>query len=181
VQWQRAPYNGGFGSPQSPPAWQQTTQTTVTLTGLTPGYEYCFSTRARDRAGNLGGYATARCIARPLDDKSLAKTSAWTRKTDSRYYLNTVTTTTTHGAKLTRTGVRANQLELLVTKCSSCGSITVSFAGFTQSWSLKARKTKRRAALATAPFSYRTGTLTITVTSSSGKLVEIDGLGVRRT
>ncbi|MDQ1604765.1 MAG: large repetitive protein [Actinomycetota bacterium] len=105
VRWRRAPYDGGFGSWHYPSSWQNTTSTSRTLSGLAPGYEYCFSARSRDAADNVSPWpAAARCVARPLDDVKLARTTTWTRHQDIRFYLSTYTSTTVKGATLSRTG-----------------------------------------------------------------------------
>lgn len=54
----------------SPPAWQGTTATSVTMTGA-PGADLCFRVRARDRAGYVSGYDNAWCKAIPYDDRDL--------------------------------------------------------------------------------------------------------------
>jgi hypothetical protein len=123
----------------------------------------------------------ARCVSRPLDDVKLARTTTWTRHQDIRFYLSTYTSTTVKGPTLSRTGAQLKRLALVVQKCPACGSVTASVGStVVGSWSLKASTTKRKVLLVTAPFSYRTGTVRVKVTSS-GKPVHIDGLGIRRT
>jgi len=46
----------------------------VTLAG---GSQYCFSVRARDRAGNVGPWGAERCTSMALDDRSLSASSGW--------------------------------------------------------------------------------------------------------
>jgi hypothetical protein len=179
VRYEKAAYNATFGAWQYPSGWQGTTAKTQSL-ALTPGYEYCFSARARDKAGNVSGWARALCTSKPLDDKVLSASSGWARHSDARYYRSTFTSTKTHGARLTRKYVSADQLMVVATKCPTCGSISLKIGSATvKSWSLSASTTQRQVLLAPTAFSLRKGTVTITVTSS-GKRVEIDGLGVRR-
>src|SRR5665647_1762280 len=63
LRWARAAYNGGFTSAVYPSTWQKTTATKATLSGAAPGYTYCFSARARDKAGNLSAWSAPDKVA----------------------------------------------------------------------------------------------------------------------
>jgi hypothetical protein len=117
----------------------------------------------------------------PLDDKPLTASSGWTRVTATGYYLNTYSATTHLNATLTRTGAQFDRIALVATKCPTCGKVGV-YAGTTLlgTVSLVATTTVHEAVIVLAPVSLRTATLTIRVITS-GKVVQIDGLGVSRS
>lgn len=180
VRYRQAPWNGGFGGHT---AWHSaTTANSATFAGVA-GRTYCISARARDEHGNEGGWSSERCTATPLDDRMLTRTSAWTRGTSSSYYLGTFTSTKTYGAYLTRTGVQAKHLALLVTKCASCGKVKVSLNGTTLgTFDLHSSTTKRKQIVGVKTFSaVQTGTLKIQSVSPTGKAVYVDGVIARRS
>ncbi|MBE3076307.1 MAG: hypothetical protein IMZ75_15465 [Actinobacteria bacterium] len=181
ARWQRAAFNGGFTAAVYPSTWQKTTATRATLSSVAPGYTYCFSARARDRAGNLSAWSPPRCSAVALDDRSLTATSGWARVTGSVYYRGTATTTTRSAVTLTRKGVQARRIYLVATKCSTCGTVGVYWNGvLLKKVSLAAASTTRRNVLAVTTFtSVRTGTLSIR-TLVNGKSVQIDGVTLVR-
>jgi hypothetical protein len=179
VRYRKATYNGAFGSYSQP--WTGTTATSASL-GLAAGYEYCVSVRARDTFGNLGAWSAERCFARPMDDRALTMASSgWTRAVWSAFYLNTATYTGKYGISLTRT-VQGKRFYLVATRCSTCGLVSVYLGGkYIGAVNLWASTTQRQVVIGLpAQSSLFSGTLRIT-TRSTGKLVQIDGLGVRRT
>ncbi|MGH3369371.1 MAG: hypothetical protein ACRDPR_05165 [Nocardioidaceae bacterium] len=179
VRYRRSPYNGTFGAYVQP--WTGTRSTTVSLS-VAPGYEYCVAVRARDLYGNVSGWTAERCFSRPLDDTALTLSTGWTRSRNSVFYLGTVTSSSRYGAALTKPVV-ARRVTIVATRCPSCGSVAV-YLGTTRlgSVNLAASTTQRKVLIAlpalTAP---RSGTLRIVVTSASGRLVQIDGVAIRRT
>lgn len=181
VRYRKASYSGSFGAYISPPGWSATTATSRTL-AVAPGYEYCFSVRARDAVDNVSGWTPERCVSAPLDDRSLAQSGGWSRATGSAYYRSTVTRTTTGSASLTRTGVKTRRITLLVTKCPTCGSMNVYWGGTRISSISLYASTKRDRQLFTVPLlsTVRAGTLTLRSTSSR-KPVRVDGVAFRRS
>jgi N-acetylmuramoyl-L-alanine amidase/LGFP repeat len=179
VRYRRSSLSGSFGGFSQP--WTGTTATSVSL-GLVSGYEYCVSARARDTLGKLGPWSAERCFARPVDDRSLtAASTGWTRATWSAFYLGTATHTSRYGASLTR-AVQAKRLYLVATRCPTCGTVSAYLNDrYIGAVDLYSTTTVRQSiiALPTQTAVYG-GTLRIT-TRSTGKLVQIDGLGVRRT
>ena len=115
----------------------------------------------------------------PLDDRDLGASGGWARLKGKGFYLGTFTQTTGFGKSLSKGGIKAKQIQLLVETCSTCGSINVYWNNkFLHSFSLHASKTHKLVYLKVAVFkSVQTGTLKV-VTTSSGLLVVIDGLGV---
>jgi hypothetical protein len=178
--YERAPWNGVFGSWTFPTSWQALTSTALAAP-LAVGYTYCYSVRAFDKAGNVSAWTAVRCTARPLDDRAMgATTSGWTRATSSLYYLGTYTSTTTLNAKLARTGVVLDRVGIVATRCPTCGVVGV-YVGSTLigKINLYSATTQRKVVLALPRFSLRTGTVTVKVLTS-GKLVQVDGLAVSR-
>ena len=81
---------------------------------------------------------------------------------------------------LTRTSIKAKRLVLVVQKVANGGTVKVTFAGDSLgSFSLQDTGKKKQISLATFP-SVESGTLTIKVTSATGKPVNIDGLVVAK-
>lgn len=180
VRYRKAAWNTALGAFVLPATWQATTATTKTLTGSL-GAKYCFSARARDNRGNVSGWSTERCTARPLDGRSLAaSTAGWTRATGTAFYNGTITRTTTKGAILTRTGVLRGRAALVVTRCSTCGSVGVYYNGvLVKTVSLAATTTQRKVVIALPNFTPTSGTVKLKVLSSS-KSVQIDGFLIAR-
>jgi photosystem II stability/assembly factor-like uncharacterized protein len=183
VRYQRAAYNAGFGAWVYPAGWQALPASTskVTATGLVQGYDYCYSVRATDQAGNSSAWTPSRCTARALDDRTLSASTGWLRVTGSNWWNSTATTTTTAGARLTKSGVQLDQVGVVATTCNHCGSVAV-YVGATKigTISLYATATHYQRLLLLPRFSLRSGTVTIKVLSSS-KTVQIDGLLSTRT
>ena len=129
VRWARAAWNGGFTAAVYPSTWQKTTATKATLSSVAPGYTYCFSARARDKAGNLSAWSAPRCSAVAMDDRSLAVSAGWSRVTSSVFYRSTATVTSRSAVTLTRTGVQAKRIYLVATRCPTCGTVGVYWNG----------------------------------------------------
>ena len=182
LRYRRAAYGGSFGAWQSPAAWQNLSGTTLTAGGLQAGYDYCWSVRAADVAGNTGAWSPPRCTAVALDDRSLAtSTSGWHRGTGTAYYDHTVTTTSAKNAAVHRTGVTLDRAGVVATTCPSCGEVAV-YVGSTRigTVDLHASGTHHKTIKLLPAFRLRSGTVTIKVLSS-GKPVAVDGLVVSRT
>jgi hypothetical protein len=181
IRWQRAAFTGGFGAWVYPTGWQRTTATSASL-GVARGYSYCFAARARDKAGNTSAWSSPRCTAIPLDDRSMAASTGWTRITGGVFYAGTATGTTRYGAALTRPAVQAKRIALVATRCARCGTVGVYWNGtLIKKVSLYAATTQRKVALAVAGFSsVRSGTLTVR-SLTSGKTIQVDGVGFSRT
>lgn len=176
VRWRRAPYNGAFGS------WTETTvagATSKSFGPLAPGSTYCYSASARDQAGNSSAWASARCTAVPLDERSLTRTGTWTASTPSGWFRTTALSTTSLGARLSRSGAVVKRVSLTALACRTCGVVGV-YVGSTRvgTVNLAASTTQRRTWNLPA-FSLRSGTVSLRVLST-GKLVRIDALGISR-
>jgi hypothetical protein len=180
VRYQRAAYFGGFGRWSSPSGWSGTTATTKSLK-VAPGYDYCFEVRARDRAGNLGGWSARRCIARALDDRALSAGPGWSRRSGSGFYLGTYTTTTGNSRTLARSGARVVRVGVVGSTCAKCGAVAVYVGGTRVGTANFYAATAARQQIVLLPkFRYRSGTVTLR-TVSTGKTVQMDGLVLSRT
>jgi hypothetical protein len=125
VRWRRIEPNGRTSAWQYPSSWQNTTSTRRPSPGLADGFTYCFSTRARDAAGNASRWSAARCIAKPLDDRALWSSAGWSRGVGAKFYNKTHTSSTKRQVILRKTGLRATELGVVATKCPKCGTIGV--------------------------------------------------------
>jgi hypothetical protein len=180
VRYRRSSLASGYGAYVRPAAWQATSATSL-KPAVAAGHEYCFSVRARDRAGNLSAWSADHCTAVPLDDRALAISKGWTRSTGKAYLHHTVTTTSTKGAELTLAGVSARRVLVYASTCSSCGKVEVKI-GKTVIGHLNLRSAKANASvLLSLPLSsaIRKGVLSIVVTTK-GKPVKIDGVALRQ-
>jgi hypothetical protein len=99
---------GGFGAFNYPSTWQHRTSPSLTV-GLSQGYIYCFSVRARDRVGNLGSWSSERCTMVAYDDRALAVSGPY-RGTSTAAMYGTYTRTLAAGQTLSRTH-----------QCPACG------------------------------------------------------------
>jgi len=181
VRYSRAAYTTGLSAWVYPASWQHTTVLTATLTRVLSGYDYCFAARSRDRAGNVSGWSANRCTARPLDDRALAASSGWTRTSNTASYGGTLTATTRLYATLTRTGAYLDRIGLVATTCARCGKVGVYVNGVLfRTINLYSATTHRYVIIGLPTFSYRKATIVLKVLTS-GKAIEIDGLGLSRT
>jgi hypothetical protein len=181
VRWNKAAYNGGFGPWQYPAGWQKLTATSVTLTGVVPAVGYCFQVRAVDKVGNAGAWSTQKCSAVALDDRSLGTSAGWSRTAWNLFYRGTATETTKAGSYLTRPGSAVSRVAVVATRCPTCGTVGVYVNGASVgSVNLYSATTVRQSVVALPPFAYRTGTVMLKVLST-GKFVQVDGLGISRT
>jgi hypothetical protein len=178
---QVASYSGGFSAWSAPSNWQHLTSSSVTATGLARGTDHCFEVRAVDPAGNVSPWTPARCTAVPLDDRSVSRSSGWKQSSGRGYFAGTITSTTKKGAALSRSHAVVHRIALLATTCANCGTVRVAVGSRSVGTvNLHSSSTRRQVLKALPTFSLRSGTVTLTVTSS-GKTVAVDGLLLSRT
>lgn len=176
-----APATGSLGAWQYPAPWSHLSSNYLRADTTAFGTTYCYSARGQDSAGNWSAWAPQRCAVRPLDDRSLASSSGWTRASLPGYWNGTATTTTQKDAVLTRAGLHFDQLALVATKCPTCGRVEVSVDGTRVGVvDLAAASTVHRQVVALPRTVGKVGTVTIKVLTS-GKPVTIDGLAVSAT
>lgn len=174
VRTRRAPYNGSFGPYGSP----VTTTAHSYLPATARGWTSCTSVAAKDVAGNTTPWSADRCTSVPLDDRSLSATWGFTRLVNSGAYAGTYSRSLRLGQYVRLASATGRRLALVVTTCSTCGSVKVTFGGSTKSVSLASATTHWRALLVLDFSTVRTGA--VTVTTLSAKQVIADGLGVSR-
>jgi len=182
VRYRRAGWaDAGFSAFASPSGWTGTTARTRTL-AVAPGYEYCLSVRARDTVGNMSAWSPERCTAMPLDDRALARaTTGWTSAASTSAYRSTLTRSVRTGTRLTRSGVRVRRIAVVLTTCPTCGSVDV-FLGSTRLGTLRlASAATRTRQVFLLPLRSNVTAGTITLRTLSGRVVLVDGLGLRRT
>jgi hypothetical protein len=185
IRYRRAKWNGDFGAHV---IWRSGSTATSATFKATPGYTYCFAVRAHDASGAVSDWTDGMdaeyetCTAVALDDRSLSRSSGWTTGTGSAFYRSTYTQSSTYGAKLTRTGVVAQDLALVATTCRTCGWVRVYWNS-----RLIARinlYSDRRVDREIIPIvewgSARRGTLTIRVSTADGGKAIIDGVVIDR-
>ena len=175
VQYTKAAWNGKFGGATA--LKSATTATSTTFTGV-PGFEYCFSVRARDKAGNLSGYSATKCTALPLDDRALVASGGWKKLTGKAFYLGTAMQAAANGKTLTRKGAIAGRAVLYVDKGKGFGTISVLYNGkVVKKISLASTKTVTKFAVVLPKVTKAT---TIVIKTTSAKKVQIDGLLLAR-
>jgi hypothetical protein len=148
-----------------------------------PGATYCLSARTRTPLGAVSPWSPQLCTSIPFDDRGLsARRGNWSRVSGRRLYLGTSTVSDQRGAELTLRGVLATHLLLIGTRCRSCGTVEVYWKGNPiRRVSLAAHRTRRRSRFDLVDFSrVERGTVTIKVLTS-GRPVNIDGLGASRS
>lgn len=176
VRYRRATWSAGFGSYAT---WRAATTAGSGGFALAAGATYCFSVRAIDPQGVPGPWSAEQCTRSPLDDRSLVRYGSWSTGTGSAYYRSTWIRSYSYGSRVIRTSVKAKQIVLVATTCSTCGSVRVYWGStLLRSISLYSRTTVNRRVITVATFSsVRSGTVTVKL-SSSGHRVILDGLGV---
>jgi hypothetical protein len=180
VRYRKARWDGSFGS-WTRPASVQGTAVTDTPLGLRAGYDYCVSVRARNRAGQVSDWSGQQCLARALDDRRLAASSGWTRRSASTFYNGSALSTTRKGATLVRTGARVKRVGLVATTCGACGTVAVLVNGkLVKRVNLSAPGRHRRQVFMLPAVKLGPATVTLRVVSS-GRTVQVDGLVISRT
>ena len=178
VRYRTATWRTALGGYVLPAALQGTTSRS-SVQPVAAGALYCFSTRARDAAGNVSGWSAERCTARPLDDRALTTKGAWTRAKGKAYYGGTITSAKAKGATLTRSGAQSGRVALVAAKGKGYGKVGVYYNGqLVKTVDLSAKRTTAKAVIA-LPRLAKKGTVVLKVITS-GKPVLIDGLLISR-
>jgi hypothetical protein len=176
VRYRSGPVGGTLSAPTT---WQSATAATgASFTG-TPGTTYCFSARATDRAGNRSGWSGERCTSLPFDNRALTPSPLlWLTQADTAYYAATASTALTSGSTLTFDAQRVRRVAVLVSRCSGCGTLDVSFGGRRIGSVSLDGPNAHRVLLPVATFATpASGTVTLTVTSNLAQVV-VEGLGL---
>jgi hypothetical protein len=171
-------WGGGASPPVFPTAWQNTQQRSSFLRGAWLGYAYCFQSRARDNSGNVSGWSPSKCTTIPFDERSLTRSSGWSRLSASGWLGNTATYTRTKGKYLTTSSSRqVRQVGVVALKCPTCGTLNV-YVGtkFVGRISLYKSGASSRSLVSLPRFSSLKSGKVKLVVASSGKLVKVDAL-----
>ena len=179
VRTRRARYDGDYGPTTALPGLQATA-TTRTTTAFTAGYDTCVDVRARDGAGRTSAW-TARCTARPLDDRSLVASRGWTRSASSGSYAGTVSTARSAGATLSLGKVVLTRGHLVATRCPGCGSVEVRVAGRLLGTVSLAAPVTQRQVLVPLPGAGTTRVGPLVLRTTSARPVHVDGVAVGRS
>lgn len=172
VQYRRAAWNGGFGTPVF---WKWATTATSGTVTASKGYTYCFSVRSRAASGGVSAWTPETCTTTPIDDRAMTRTGTWTLGSSTSYFEGTYSRSTTTGDRLTRTGARYSKLYLVAATCPTCGIVRV-YAGSTllKEINLYSATTAYKVRIAVKSFATpQSGTLSVRV--KTGKVI-IDGL-----
>ena len=173
-----APWNGNYSAAAA-------VARATTLTGTdrfgTYGQTYCYSARAHDKAANISAWSGRRCTSVPIKATQLTYSSGWATQSSAAFFGSVARTTSTYGARATRASIRAKQIWLVVTKCPTCGVLTVRWNGVIKANINLASTTTRRKQVVSvvALTAAQNGTLTATL-ASHGKSAIIEGLAVNR-
>ena len=159
-------------------SWQTQTHASSASYKGPYGQTSCFEARARDKSGNVSGWASPRCAAVPLRSDQLSYSKQWSKSAAAQAFAGFNFVTTAHGARMYRIGIVARQISLVVTTCAACGAIEVRWNGkVVKVVHLHSATTARKQVVLVASFpTAKTGNLTATVISPSGKPVHIEGL-----
>lgn len=178
VRYQSTDHRGTVAAWVMPESWRRTTATSASTPGLVQGRTYCFQVRARDRVGNLSSWSLSACVARPLDDPALTRSSGWTRMASSAYFGGSALRSTTLNAQVKLDLVKLRRVSLIATTCPTCGSVAVYVGGqLAGKISLVSSSTRHRQVLLVPGAALRSGTVVVRVLTS-GKPVLVDGLAL---
>lgn len=180
VRTRSATATTGFGSFTYAPNGLAVIGSSLTVSGLVPGSEYCFSVRPTDVAQHVGSWSGEQCVTRILDDRVLTRSKGWGAGASTHQYAGTYLKTTKKRAALVLKSFTGSHVALLVNTCAKCGSVDV-FVGskLLKTVSLVSKTTKVSVQIVLPGFA-RTSAPVKLVTKSTG-IVVVDGLGVART
>jgi hypothetical protein len=175
VRYRAASWHGAFGPFKS---WKQTADRQATFTAL-PGYTYCFSVDATDKAQNVSPWSSETCTADISSAKSFHRSPGWGLLNSKQSVRGVVLSSEKPGATLTLGQVAARRLLLYVSTCTTCGKVEILWRGrHLKTISLKAVKpVYGKTVVLLAARNLETGTLTLKVVT--GK-VQIEGIGISR-
>lgn len=160
--------------------WLVATRASSAIYSSATGRTVCIDARATDNAGHTSAFTTTRCTIVPLHSNQVSYSSGWAKVSSSAVYGGFAYQSKTHGNTMTRTGIVAKQISIVLTRCSACGTIEVRWNNkVVKTYNLANRTTLHEQVLTVAKFSSaQKGTLTVIVTSPNGKVVPIEGLAI---
>jgi len=171
-----------YATPNAPAftGWKTLTTTTASSAklSLAVGVTYCVQVQTFDLSANASPWSAQSCTTRPFDDRSLAASSGWVRKTSSHYYRSTFTKTVASGRTLS-IGVRGRRIGVLAATCPSCGVVAVYIGSqYVGRVNLHSSGIQYKRLFMLRPFALRSGT--VKLVTKGAHLVQIDGLVISR-
>ena len=162
--------------PTSFVAWRTgTIARSAVVTNAALASTYCFRSRARDAAGNVGAWSSPRCITTPTDERTLVASQGWQRGSTASYVAKTYSTTSALNSTLaTKTSVSVRRVGLAAVKCPTCGTVGV-YIGTTRVAVISLRQSATTRTFITLPAfaTAKSGVVRFKVLTS-GRLVRID-------
>lgn len=156
-----------------PASWTNQAADFAPTVTASAGWTYCFSTRARDAAGNQSAWSAQRCTVIPTDDGAMVHQGIWAHVTGSAFYGGAGSRSSGTSSHLA-TNVRASTMWVIVKTCPTCGSFRVGNAERTYLLSTYSATTHYQVAIPVPWPDTLSGTLTITPVGS--RPVAIDGI-----
>lgn len=181
VEVRTASPTSGFTKWHLPKGWSSTDQYSSLQTPVKVAQELCLRVRVRDQSGLWSGYTT-KCVGRPVDDASLTASAGWRRVRMSGLFQGTETTTSHQGAVLrTSSKVTTRRVGVLATTCPTCGAVKVYVGSrYVGTASLRADRTRDQK-LVMLPLLPEKAAGRVKLVTTSGRVVRVDGLLLRRT
>jgi len=147
---------------------------------VTPGTTTCMQVRTLSLFAALTasyyGTSTTQCQSMPLDDRSFALSGKWRRTTSGSAYGRTLVVTSTPKSTLTLKGVVGHQLAVVYARSTIGGTVLVAVNG------VPIRTFSTKGASASKQITYlpvrALSNATVTLTTTSSGLVQIDGIAV---
>jgi hypothetical protein len=175
VRYRRASALGGAYSTYR--WWRSDTAARSAVLPATPGYRYCFSTRARNQAGAQSVWSAEKCATVPLDDRALAANGSWVRVSRDGFLRGTASRTTQKGASLTSAPGYVREVGIIASTGPNGGRVAVLVGSHRVGTISLVSATHKDRALLTLPRLHtgRFGAVRLVVISS-GRTVRIDGL-----
>jgi hypothetical protein len=149
----------------------------------TPGTTYWPIITAYDAAGNASEQFEGSPTAVPIDNSKLKASKHWKLDHSKHFTFKSASETSKKGATLTHKAVYGNLLAVVATTCKSCGTIAV-YSGnqLVGTLDLHSNKTRYKQILELPKIAATPVKRNVTIkVTSSGKTVEIDGLGALGT
>jgi hypothetical protein len=176
VRYRIASYRGGFGRWH----YRNVGAAFSNVLSLGVGHSYCVQVRSFDLSGNSSFWSRQSCLAKPLDDRSMTRSSGWIQASRSHFYVHTVTSTTRRGRVLARTHSSLDRVGIVATTCAWCGSVRVYVGShYVGTVNLRSSRTVYRHYVPLPAFRQRSTTVKLVTTSN--RLVQIDGIVITRT
>ena len=140
---------------------------------------HVFTGAAVDLSGNADATPATRTFTVPRNNTTLTHSAGWSQRNAKGYFLNSFSQTTKKGATLRYKAAGIKRVALVASKGRGNGTVQV-FLGKTllKKVSLNATRTQHKRVISVASFATkRRGTITVKVVSS-GKVVQVEGLGI---